>query len=100
MKKIKKKETLISLSIVLSIISFLVTILNILALHDIHNDYVSQKVLESSGVSTAQKLPAWSQCPLEWTALTVGSLILIVSLIFLIITLIKIKSSTAKKGEI
>ncbi len=89
----KKKETLISIAIVLSIISFLVTGLNILALNDINNDYVSQEVLESAGVSMAQKLPAWSQCPLEWTALTVGSLILVVSLIFLIITLIKIKAS-------
>ena len=96
MNKIKKNETLISLAIVLSIISFLVTSLNIMALNDIHNDYVSQEVLESAGVSTAQKLPAWSQCLMEWTALTVGSLILVVSLIFLIITLIKMKLSIPK----
>jgi len=88
-----KKETYFLLIFIMGFMSLCAVFLNIMALNDINNDYVSQEVLKQAGISGIEKLPDWSRCGLEWGAITVAHLFLLMSLITLIVLLFKFKSS-------
>ncbi len=91
--KSEKKETYFLLIFIMGFMSLCAVFLNILALNDINNDYVSQEVLKQAGISGIEKLPDWSRCGLEWGAIIVSHLFLLASLLTLIVLLFKFKSS-------
>ena len=95
--KSEKKGTLFLLIFVLSFVSLSAAFVNILALNDIHNDYVSQEVLNQAGISGIEKLPWVSRCDGEWLALTISHLILLPCLITLIVLLFKKKSTKSEE---
>jgi len=94
MKKLKKEGALLTITVMLGILAFFAVGLNILALMDVSQDYVSLKVLQDEGVTLEKELPGWTRCSLEWSALLYGHLVLVAFFIFLIITLL-----TRKKSE-
>ncbi|OFW19548.1 MAG: hypothetical protein A3H97_24900 [Acidobacteria bacterium RIFCSPLOWO2_02_FULL_65_29] len=59
-------------TLVFSLVAFLLTIGDYLALHDINHDYVSAAVLRSLDAAPPV-LPAWTATPGEW-AMVSGSL--------------------------
>jgi hypothetical protein len=71
MKKIKKKATLI---IVLCVIGFLLTLFEFLALHDIHDEYVSTRILERLEIGLSGNLPEWTSTKGEWMVVRIGYL--------------------------
>jgi hypothetical protein len=71
---------------------------NYLALHDIWHDYVSMRVIEFYGGSTALYLPDWSKARLEWQMVTISELVRIFYFIFSLATFI-ICSNALKKGS-
>ena len=66
------------------------TILDVMALHDIANDYVSQKALTGNQVTLSGTLPDWVSCSLEWGAIHVSIVLQFVLTILVIIGLIRI----------
>lgn len=94
----RKKETFLILIFILSFVSLSVVFVNILAVHDIHHDYVSQSVLKQVGIEGSEALPDWSRCDGEWLLVTISHLILLPCLIILIIFLFKLKSSKSEES--
>jgi hypothetical protein len=64
--KIKATRILVLLSLVLGLLALVLTIGDLLALHDIGNDYVSQKILAYLDISLSKELPAWTATSGEW----------------------------------
>jgi len=89
MKKLKKEGVVFTITVMLGILSFFAVGINILALHDIHKDYASLELLKATGNSPVKPLPAWSHCPMEWSVVWYGHLVLGAFFIFLIIYLLK-----------
>ncbi len=48
---------------------FFATVLDFAALHDIYNDYLSKRVLESLEFGGVNEVPAWTETPGEWSLL-------------------------------
>ena len=94
--KNEKKETIFLVIFIMAFMSLSAVFLNILALNDIHHEYVSQDELDRAGISGTEKLSDWSRCGLEWGVLTVTHLFLLASLITLIVLLFKFKSSKSE----
>lgn len=68
-------KKLFILILVLSSISFVMMILDFLALTDIAHDYLSEKVLVSENiVGDIKILPEWTNCTLEWSMLKIDFL--------------------------
>jgi hypothetical protein len=51
------------------------------ALHDIGNDYVSQKILTYLKITTSKNLPDWTKTAGEWFVVTVSLLLRVIFLI-------------------
>ena len=71
MNKNKKTVTLI---IALCVIGFLLTLFEFLALHDIHNEYVSTRILERLEIGLSKDLPEWTSTKGEWVVVRIGYL--------------------------
>jgi hypothetical protein len=56
---------LIKLSLALCLITFVLTVSDFMALHDVMHDYVSKEVLEAHQ-TTPIILPEWTDANLEW----------------------------------
>jgi len=93
----KKMDTFLKIAIILSIVVFICTIDDFLALHDIKKDYVSQSVLQYLEVETSEALPDWTNTRLEWASITVSYMIRFISIIFMIIILFTMKRN--KRSE-
>ena len=98
----KKKETLLKIVIILSIILFICTIDDFLALHDIYKDYVSRSALQYLEIETSQMLPEWTNTKLEWTSVTISYWVRFICIILMIIALFSLKKydvPTSKADE-
>ncbi len=62
----KKERTIIGITIALCIAVFFLTLLDYLALHDIHKDYISPHALEYLEVTVSKELPDWTTTSGEW----------------------------------
>ena len=51
---------------------FISLVVDFAALHDIHNEYLSRKILETLEVTLPKKLPAWTENKGEWDYLTLS----------------------------
>jgi len=60
-----------------------------LALHDIHNDYASPKVIQEQTRLAAGSLPDWTECPLEWTFVKIGFWLIVAFHITFAVSLIR-----------
>ncbi len=59
---------------VLCVVGFLFTIADFLALHDIKNEYVSPRVLESLDITLSDDLPEWTSTQGEWQVVRISYL--------------------------
>ncbi|MCB2221922.1 MAG: hypothetical protein KQI35_16145 [Bacteroidetes bacterium] len=89
----KTKESFISGAFILAIFVFVLIFVDFLALMDIHQDYVSQKVLELIQVDITDKLPDWASTSLEWNFIRLS---LILKSIFMVIIIIALTKAVRK----
>jgi hypothetical protein len=68
----KRLRLLVTLTFVLGLLAFILTIGDYLALHDISRDYVSNQVLRSLGTSLRPELPAWTETRTEWAVVSLS----------------------------
>ena len=61
-----------------SLLIFGLSIIDILALHDIKKDYISVSFLEDSKLNIQQFIPEWAKCKLEWTFIQISLLLKII----------------------
>jgi hypothetical protein len=85
----KTKESFISGAFILAIFVFVLIFVDFLALMDIHQDYVSQKVLELIQVDITDKLPDWASTNLEWNFIRLSLMLKSVFMVIIIIALAK-----------
>ena len=78
----------ITLVLSLTIMSFIFMVFNFLATHDIHNDYVSKKVVASGVLGNIGELPEWTDCNLEWHVVDADLLIRFLYMLFISVFLI------------
>ncbi|MFH1195514.1 MAG: hypothetical protein V1720_07355 [bacterium] len=69
---ITKIKTITVITFLFSIIIFFFTLLDFASLHDIGNDYVSQKILTYLEITPSKTLPDWTKTEGEWSAVTVS----------------------------
>ncbi len=84
----KNPTLLIKISLFLFVVAFALTIGEFLALHDIWNDYVSVKVIESHRGINILNLPEWSETKLEWQMVNISALVQVLYLLFSLVTLV------------
>jgi hypothetical protein len=77
-----KSKKIVIVLIILCIVGFLLTIADFLALHDIMNDYVSTRALDSLDITLSDDLPTWTSTPGEWGIVRIGYLFRAVFFIF------------------
>lgn len=85
----KNKGSSITWVIILSLFLLSLTFVDFLALHDIHQDYVSTKVLESEQIDVANLLPDWSSTPMEWAYVRISLFLKSVFIVVIIIALVR-----------
>jgi len=86
-------------AITLSAIGFLLTIFEFLALHDIHNEYVSNRILNRLNISLSGDLPEWTATKGEWEVVRVSYLFRFVFFVFCVIVLYKLASGLNNKAH-
>ncbi len=86
----KKLKSTLVLLVLFSFGLLASTIIDIMALHDIANDYVSQDVFTDQKVKLSESLPDWSACSMEWTAVHFSIIFQLVLTLVVIAGLIKI----------
>jgi len=85
----KINKSIVGWALVVSVVVFLLTLLDVLALSDIYKDYVSTSVLESVNLKISDQLPYWSDTKGEWTMVTISVLLKTAFMVVIIIALIK-----------
>lgn len=85
----KRKEPIIGLAFVLSLIVILLIFGDFMALHDINNDYVSNEILESLQVDTSKELPEWTAQKMEWTFIEISLFLKSVFMVVIIVAIAK-----------
>lgn len=95
MKENKKK--ILYIAITLCVIGFLLTIFDFLALHDIHNEYVSTGILKRLNISLSGDLPEWTSTKGEWGVVRVSYLFRFVLFVFCVIVLYKLAAGLKNK---
>ncbi len=88
--------SLIGWAIIISMLLLSLTFVDFLALSDIHQDYVSSKVLQYLHIDIANELPGWTSTQLEWGWIRLSIFIKTILIVAIIISLIKV----AKKYKI
>jgi hypothetical protein len=68
-------------------VGFLFTIADFLALHDIKNEYVSLRVLESLDITLSDDLPEWTSTQGEWQVVRISYLFRSIFFIFCVYAL-------------
>jgi hypothetical protein len=71
-KIMNKTQLLVSVTLGLSIVVFILTIGDFLALHDISKDYVSKFILDYLQIELSQELPEWTDTRGEWRSVTIS----------------------------
>jgi TRAP-type C4-dicarboxylate transport system permease small subunit len=77
-------KKLLIVSLIVSIVSFVLMILNFLASTDIYHDYVSKDVVSTGIKSDVGALPEWTNCSSEWQ---MSGIDFIVRLLFMLLIL-------------
>lgn len=90
----KKHGSILTWALIISLLLLSLSLVDFLALADIHQDYVSTKVLESFQINVADKLPDWSSTKLEWTWIRASFLLRLFSVVFIFVALVKIAKRT------
>lgn len=67
-------DLVLKLTLVLCILIFIISVFEILALHDIHADYVSSRALQYVGATLSKNLPTWTSTTGEWQIVKAGLL--------------------------
>lgn len=88
MKKNNKK--IINIIVVLCVIGFLLTIFDFLALHDIHNEYISTRVLKRLNITLSGDLPEWTSTKGEWDVVRISYLFRFIFFVFCVAVLYKL----------
>ena len=91
------KRKILIITITLCVIGFLLTIADFLALHDIHNEYVSTRVLGYLDISLSGDLPEWTATKGEWSILRISYFFRFVFFVFSFIVLYKLAAGLGKK---
>jgi len=86
----EKNHRLVSFTLVLCILGFLLTIADFLALHDIHRDYIGTEVVKLLDTSVGEGLPKWTATKGEWDIVRVSYIFRFVFFIFCAAVLIKL----------
>jgi hypothetical protein len=92
-----KNKKILYIILTLCVIGFLLTIFEFLALHDIHNEYVSTGTLKRLNISLSGDLPDWIFTKGEWGVLRVSYLFRFVFFVFCIIVLYKVATGLKNK---
>lgn len=83
----KNIKTITIVTLLFSVIIFLLSILDFAALHDIGNDYVSQEILTYLNITTSSNLPDWTKTEGEWLIVSIS---LFLRILFLILNILVI----------
>ena len=70
----KNSKKIIPIIIALCIVGLLLALFEFLALHDIHNEYVSTRILERQDIELSKDLPAWTATKGEWMIVRISYL--------------------------
>jgi hypothetical protein len=70
----KNSKKIIPIIIALCIVGLLLALFEFLALHDIHNEYVSARNLERLEIGLSKDLPDWTSTKGEWMVVRIGYL--------------------------
>ena len=81
--------SLIGWLLVISLLLLSLIFVDFLALHDIHQDYVSTTVLEYLQINISDELPGWTSAELEWGWIRVSLLLKTILIVVIIISLLK-----------
>jgi hypothetical protein len=83
-------SSLIGWLLVISLLLLSFTFVDFLALHDIHQDYVSTYVLEYLQINISDELPGWTSTELEWGWIRISLLLKTILIVVIIISLVKV----------
>ncbi len=86
----KKLKSTLVLLVLFSFGLLVSTIIDIMALHDVANDYVSKEVFTNQKIILPESLPDWSACSLEWTTIHFSIIFQLVLTLLLMVGLIRI----------
>ena len=78
---IKHIRVITIFTFIFSIIMLLFCFFDFAALHDIGNDYISQKILTYLDITTSKSLPEWTKTKGEWLIVSISLIIRIVFLL-------------------
>ena len=69
----KKIRLLAAITMIVGFLLLAITFLDILALTDIHHDYVSHQVLDNLNISLPRELPEWTATKGEWQVVSISA---------------------------
>ncbi|MGB2895252.1 MAG: hypothetical protein WBB65_03680 [Anaerolineales bacterium] len=69
----KKIRLLATITMIAGFFLLAITLLDILALTDIHHDYVSYQVLNNLNISLPRELPEWTAAKGEWQVVSISA---------------------------
>lgn len=95
----KKTQKVIHITIALCIFAFLLTVFDFLALHDIHNEYVSTYILKYLDVTLSEDLPEWTSTKGEWEVVRISWLFRFIFFIFCVGVLYRLASRLKTKRQ-
>lgn len=70
------------LLLVLATVLLICIIFDFLALHDIHNDYISQAVINRFSANTSSSFPDWTSTTGEWSVIKISFIVKLVAIGF------------------
>ena len=86
----KSTSSLLGWGILISLLLLSITFVDILALADIYQDYISTNVLELLQLDISDELPDWTSTSLEWAWIRIGLVVRTFLIIVIIVSLIRI----------
>lgn len=84
----KNIKTITVVALLFSLFVLLFSFLELAALHDINNDYVSQEIQTDFEITSSVSLPDWTKTEGEWQIVTISLFLRFLFLIFNISVLI------------
>ena len=81
-------KTLLIASLGIILLLALSTRVDLLSLHDIRSDYVSQSALDYLGIEVSRELPSWTNTRLEWTSIRISVAVRVVLILWNLVLLL------------
>lgn len=78
----KNIKTITVVALLFSLFVLLFSFIELAALHDINNDYVSQEILTDFEITSSVSLPDWTKTEGEWQIVTISLFLRFLFLIF------------------